>query len=319
MKLCRPFRRSGGFTLVELLVVIGIIALLISILLPALNHVREEAQKAKCAANLTQIFAAMTTYANQNQDSYPRTYFALTTGTTQPMGSLDCTCNGGPNSGTGGPNSFLSGSGGGVSNNSVTASMFLLLKTTGYPVQIFVCPSSNAQAGFTTNKVLDWSNFEDTPVWGQTMSYSFNCMFPSSSATLTNWQWKANALSTGFPLVADLNPGVVGGYNPVNNVTNVTHSSSTRDMMQANSNNHKNRGQNVLYGDKSVQWQATPFCGPPIPGATVPFSDNIYSVRASATDEHGTLSASTYPYDNLDSYMLPTDDGTPDGASAMGF
>ena len=77
MKLRTVLRRSCGFTLVELLVVIGIIALLISILLPALNHVREEAQKAKCAANLTQIFAAMTTYANQNNGNYPADLFCL--------------------------------------------------------------------------------------------------------------------------------------------------------------------------------------------------------------------------------------------------
>lgn len=62
-----------GFTLVELLVVIGIIALLISILLPTLTKAREAANRAACLANLHQIDQLLEIYAAQNKDQVPLT------------------------------------------------------------------------------------------------------------------------------------------------------------------------------------------------------------------------------------------------------
>ena len=64
-------RRRRGFTLVELLVVVGIIALLMSILLPALNKARENARQVKCANNMRQIWMACLMYANENKDKLP--------------------------------------------------------------------------------------------------------------------------------------------------------------------------------------------------------------------------------------------------------
>jgi prepilin-type N-terminal cleavage/methylation domain-containing protein/prepilin-type processing-associated H-X9-DG protein len=263
--------RSGSlrraFTLVELLVVIAIVGTLLAILLPSLEHVRHQGYIDKCASNLRQIGLAISMYCNENQGNFPRTLYDPTQPLTEGTGF----------------NAVDPFQPGGVAANDLTAAPYLLLRSEHLPTEIFICPY-NDDTSYSADSAdpAKHSNFTD---WTVNLAYSFANPFPSQGARDGGYRLTSH-LRPDFPIAADLNPGVTQYAN----VTAAAPGASEKILENANSRNHEQDGQNVLYADGHVEFRQSCLCGIG--------QDNIYTNQS---DQFDNVS----PLTSTDAILLP--------------
>jgi prepilin-type N-terminal cleavage/methylation domain-containing protein len=314
--------RKKGFTLVELLVVIAIIAMLLAILMPALNKVRQIAYRMVCGSNLSGLGKACLTYANDYAESYP-----VTTGTTTGTALQWKWSN---NSADFWDNDVTSTSGGSfnaltsLTQATVSSSQYLLIKYADVSTGQFVCKATDvkkfdltttasAYATPTTNTIKDvtqcWDFGGENPQQGGTSgswnycSYAYQMPYTSTKANTVKMNLTAST-QAGMAIMADASPwfkqgrknpdiattyaaGMTKPYMPSSaewGITGTTGPQKDRIKL-ANSLSHQQEGQNVLFADSHVSFETQSNVGVQQDNIYVSWVDNNSNAAGKSAEE----------------------------------
>lgn len=281
-----PGAPCAGFTLVQLLVVIGLIGFLISIMIPSLCKSRESANRVKCQSNLSQLGRALLLYANENKGAFPQTHYVVDA-------PINLT-----NDGFDDANPFAIAPEGRKINN-IPSAMFLLVRTQDLTTEVFTCPSGTAQKDVMANlAATQRGNFTGTGKPGgevtDHVSYGFVNVYPSTAALEKQYKARLSAYGGEFAVAADLSPLPIGHADLLACKVNAPRST----IVKANSRNHDSDGQNVLYADGHAEFQQSPLCGAD--------SDNIFAAQdtAPAVAKTGASVGGADPKSATDSVIL---------------
>jgi len=267
--------KKKGFTLIELLVVIAIIAMLLAILMPALNKVKKIAQRVICGTNLKGLGTAQTVYANDYDDEYA----VQGRGGAHIWGTTFVT-----------DQCFIqSKNWSSAGNITIGASLYLLVREADVAPKSFVCPSSDQTEFSGRNPAnldivelwdfgrLDWpdASVNEGPV--KCVSYSYHMPYaagqnPAGASNGSKGKYAPDSRrSAAFAIMADKNPyfesklfrGGASSTTFMDRVAPINGPTAPADytkidrwgLFVGNAFPHGREGQNVTYADGHNSWE----------------------------------------------------------------